>query len=153
MQIYNTIANDKIIAQLSDQRGLTLFNLFQNTCNIEQALACSSLFWPEVIEVEGYYFIREFSQGLDIDKLKKRFKNDKREIERRVNVWSVSDLFLMSWTDSIQNDEIFDEFCKVLKFFWELRFKNLFPDKLFTVELGYHLYGENGMAITVYQGE
>ena len=106
-----------------------------------------------MIEVEDHYFIRAFYDDFDINDLRKKFKNDKREIERRVNVWSVSGLFLMSYTKSIENDAIFDEFCKVLKFFWELRFKTLFPDKKFTVELGYQLYGENGVAITVYQGE
>lgn len=153
MKTYNTIADNKILTQFEDQRGENLFNLFQNSVNIEQALACSSLFWPEVVEVEGHYFIREFYNDFDINELKKSFKNDKREIERRVNVWSISGLFLMSQTDSIENDEIFDEFCKVLKFFWELRFKTLFPDKLFTVEVVYQLYGENGMAITVYEGK
>ncbi len=152
MRIYNTIARDQIITEFSDQRGCSLFNLFSNTCNIEQAIACSSLFWPEIIEIEDHYFIREFYNNFDINKLRSRFNNDKREIERRVNAWSIGDLFLM-YQKSKENDKIFDEFTKVLKFFWELRFKTLFPDKVFTIEIEYELYGENGMAITVYQGK
>lgn len=152
MKIYNSIANNKILSQFLDIRGDTLFNNFQNTCNIEQAISCSSLFWPEIIEVENCYFISQFYNNFDIKELKHKFNNDIREIERRVNVWSIADLFLTSQTDSIQNDAIFDEFTKILKFFWELRFKELFPEKTFVIELGYEMYKERGMAITVYQG-
>lgn len=151
MKIYKSIADNNIISQFSDQRGNSLFNLFQNTCNIEQAIACSSLFWPEIIELDGLFFIRAFYDDIYINELKQRFNDDKREIERRANAHSIFDLFLTTQSESLLNDAIFDEFTKVLVLFWRLRFKELFPDKTFVVELEYEMYGENGMAITVYQ--
>ncbi|GMA60395.1 hypothetical protein GCM10025859_08350 [Alicyclobacillus fastidiosus] len=51
----------------------------------------------------------------------------------------------------MDNDAIFDEFCKVVQHFWTERVKDLFPERNIVVEIGWEIVGEKGMAITMYQ--
>lgn len=150
-KFYKSIVGDDILDQFSEIKGNSLFNNFQNTCSIEQAISCASVFWPEIVEEDGFIFIKCFYEGQSLSRLKKTYGDYKREIERRVNSWSIADLFLLASTDSIQNDQILDEFSKTLRFFWELRFKQLFPCRDIVVELGNELYGERGITIVVYE--
>lgn len=87
----------------------------------------------------------------NIESLKKQFHGNRKEIEIFVNSWSVGDFFLMARDESVEDDVIFDEFCKLLQFCWSLWFKMHFPDRNVVVELGDSIAGESGMTITVYQ--
>lgn len=40
---HNSMVNDTVLKQFSNVMGISLFNNFQNTCNIEQAISCASL--------------------------------------------------------------------------------------------------------------
>jgi len=125
-------------------------NNASNTCNIEQHISVASVLWPEIVEERGYIFISEFYNG-NIDSLEQRYGNDRKQVELFVNSWSLSDFFLMSSDNSLNNDDIVKEFGKILLHFWKMRVKELFPDRGVIVELGEGLMGERGLTITLYQ--
>lgn len=80
-----------------------------------------------------------------------QFNGKRKEIEKFVNSWSVGDFFLLARDESLNDDAIFDEFSKLLKYCWSAWFKKHFPEKNIVVELGDSVAGESGLTITVYQ--
>lgn len=168
-RIYESIVSDSLITHFQDQRGKTLMNLAANTSGIEEVIAITSLLWPAIVEEDGYVFIAEFyvfdMQTLntrDLQKLKERFGNNKRKIERWVNAWSLPELFFKYQQfhageppppSAIDDETLVQAFGEVLRFFWSLRLKILFPQREFVVELGEGIEGESGLAITLYEKE
>jgi hypothetical protein len=150
MKIHSGVVSEQILNKFHNILGKSLMNNASNTCDIEQHISVASVLWPEIVEDEGHIFISEFYQG-NLKSLQEQFNNDRRKIETWVNSWSISDFFLMSSNESMLDDEIVDEFAKILKFFWTLRVKELFPEREIIVELGIEIMGELGLTITVYQ--
>lgn len=150
MKVYHSIIKNDIMKFFSKVRGNTLMNFAANSCGIEETLAIASLLCPEIIVEKGYIFISEFYNG-GINTLEKQFNNDRKKIEMFVNSWSLADFFLQSSNESVHVDEIIEEFGNVIKYFWTIRFKELFPDKNIIVETGFEIMGERGLTITVYQ--
>lgn len=148
--IHESIVAESILSEFRNQMGKTLMNNAFNTCSIEQFLSVSSVLWPSIVEVEGCLFVQEFYNG-GFEILQEQFDGDKKKIEQFVNTWSLGEFFLMARDESVDNDIIFDEFCKVVKFFWTLRVRQLFPNRTVIVETGDALMGENGIAVTMYQ--
>lgn len=136
------------LQRFQDPRGISLMNHVKNSYNAEVAIAMASLFCPEIVEEKGYIFISEFYNG-NVENLEKQFNYDKKQIEMFVNSWSLADLILND--DSIDVDELVDEFGKIIKHFWELRFQRLFPERNIVVEIGDKIMGERGLTVTVYQ--
>ncbi|CAM3137390.1 hypothetical protein PASE110613_17790 [Paenibacillus sediminis] len=150
MMIHRGIVNETVLNRFHNIMGNSLMNNAANTCNIEQHLSVASVLWPEIIEIDGFIFISEFYQG-NLNSLNEQFKNDRRQIELFVNSWSIGDFFLIPNSNSIHDDEAVYEFANVLKFFWELRIKDLFLDRKINIELGMGIMGEHGLTITMYQ--
>jgi len=148
-QVYKSIADDQVLSHFKENVGINLFNNSQNTCSIENVISVSSMLWPEIVEVGPYIFISYFYNG-NIENLESKF-NDRIKIEKMVNSFSLSEFFLHAFDESVLNETIFFEFCKVIKFFWELRFKTLFPERDIVVEIGENIMGEMGWTIVVYQ--
>lgn len=93
---HNSMVNDTVLNQFSNVMGISLFNNFQNTCNIERAISCASLFWTAVVEGDDCIFIKQFFSNFDMKKMREHFNSNRQEIERWVNTWSIIDLFLKS---------------------------------------------------------
>lgn len=150
MNKYNSIVNKDIMKYFKKERGKSLMNFAANSCGIEETLAVSSLLCPEVIEEKGYIFISEFYNG-DVETIEKQFNFDRKKVEMFVNSWSLGDFFLQANNESVHVDEIIEEFGNVIKYFWNLRFKELFPERNIVVEIGDEIMGERGLTVTVYQ--
>ncbi len=159
MKVYEGIVSEALLSHFSEQRGRTLMNHAANSYGIEEALAMASVFWPTIVEDDGHVFIAEFyTPGLQV--LKERFHNDKRKIERWVNAWSLPEFFYRYQRYSahdtrppsaIDDETLVQAFGEVLRFFWSLRLKSLFPDKEFVIEVGDAIEGESGLTITFYE--
>lgn len=150
MQILKSIVNDDIMNEFPEIRGRSLMNHAFNSCNIENTLSIASVFCPEIIEDDGYIFISEFYNG-GIKELKKQFNEDRKQIEMFVNSWSLAEFFNQPDDMLVHNDKVIESFGTILKHFWDLRFKELFPNREIVVELDDGIMGENGLTITVYQ--
>ena len=149
MKKYDSIVNNDIMKYFVGVKGKTLMNHAANSCNVENALAVASVFCPEILEVKDYVFISEF-YNYNIDSLEETFSYDRKKIEMFVNSWSLADFFLQG-DDTFRIDDVIDDFGRVVKYFWEIRFKQLFPNKNIIVETGFEIMGEQGLTITVYQ--
>jgi hypothetical protein len=125
-------------------------NHASNACGIEETIAVASVLCPEIIEIKGYIFIAEFYNG-NIDNLEEQYKYNKKMIEMSVNSWSLAEFFLQASNESVHVDAIIEEFGKVIKYFWEKRMIELFPDKTIVVEIVDEIMGENGLSVTLYQ--
>ena len=147
--IYESLVNEQILNEFPNRMGQSLMNHAFNTCRIEDYLSVVSVLVPRLVEVNGCILIEEFYNG-GYDSLEQQFAGDKQKIEQFVNTWSLGEFFFVH-DESIENDVIFDEFCKVVHHFWSKRVKELFPERNVVVELGWEMFGENGMAITMYQ--
>lgn len=134
----------------SEVRGKSLMNHAANTYGIEATLAISNLLCPEVVEIKDCIFISEFYNG-NIDSLVEQYNGDRKKIEMYVNSWSLADFFLLASDESVHKDEIIEEFGKVIKYYWKLRFKAIFPERNITVEVRDGIMGELGLTVTVYQ--
>lgn len=150
MKIYDSIVNENLLVEFSNPMGKTLMNHAFNVYGVESYLTIASVLFPKIVEVNGCYFISEFYNG-NIESLEREFDYDKQKIEKHVNSWSLSDFFLLAKDSSLDNDNIYFEFCKIIKYFWELRFKILFPDIKIQIDILDNYLGETDKTITVYQ--
>ena len=85
--------------------------------------AAAYLFCPEIIEIEGHIFIKEFcnfKEGEEIEFLNdlKRYYNNKKDIEMSVNSWSIGEFFLGD-IELMDNENVLTEFGKALVYFWK----------------------------------
>src|SRR5690625_2025728 len=135
MITHATVVKDTILNSFKNVMGTTLMNHAFNTCSVEEYLSVASVLWPTVVEVKKYLFIAEFYQG-DIERLEDQFRSNRKQIELFVNTWSLADFFLLARDESVDNDDILDQFASIVKHFWTLRFKELFPTRKVCVELG-----------------
>ncbi len=147
---YKSIVNNQIMQYFSEVRGRSLMNHAANTYGIEATLAIANLLCPEVVEINDCIFISEFYNG-NIDSLEEQYHGDKKKMEMFVNSWSLADFFLLASNELVHKDEIIMEFGKVIKYFWQLRFKELFPKRNIIVEVRDGIMGERGLTVTVYQ--
>ncbi|MEK4978176.1 hypothetical protein [Bacillus sp. FSL K6-6540] len=150
MEVHKSISNNEILKEFKNIMGVSLMNNAANTCNIEQHISVASVLWPEIVEVNDYIFISEFYNN-NIENLEVQFNKNRKQIEQFVNSWSLYDFFFLSVNESINNEKILMEFGNILKFFWELRLKELYKEREVVVEIGNNIMGENGMTITMYQ--
>jgi hypothetical protein len=161
MKVYESIVSDNILNHFPPHAAKTLMNFAANTSGIEEALAMATVFWPTIVEDDGHIFIADFyTQSLE--QLKVQFHHDKRKIERWVNAWSLPQFFYryhrfhaddLPSPSAIDDEALIRAFGEVLRFFWSLRLKTLFPDREFVIELGEGIEEESGLAITFSEKE
>ena len=66
--------------------------------------------------------------------------------------WDVNDGEYINRDSILYDDEhMINNFCKIIKYFWEKRAKELFPDKKIVVEWGDEIMGELGLTLVMYQ--
>ncbi len=156
-KLNKSVIDNQVFEEFEEQKGVTLFNHSANCCSIDDFLAIAYTLCPNIIEINGYIFIADLfdaegEAALErIRRLEEQFNGDKIKIEQWVNSRSLGDFFIGSYTRSMENDKIMDEFAKVLVYFWDKRVKELFPDKNIIIEIRDGIMGELGLSITMYE--
>lgn len=151
------IVDNQIFEEFEEQKGISLFNHAANSCCIDDFLSIAYILCPDIVEVNGYIFISDLfdeqgDEALDkVTRLEKQFNYDKMQIEQWVNSRSLGDFFIGSYTKSMDNDKIIDEFAKVLVYYWSKRVGELFPNRNIVVKTGNEIMGELGLTITIYE--
>lgn len=150
------IVDNKIFYEFSEQKGYDLYSHACNGCIIEDYLSIANIFCPDVIEIGKYIFFADMfeERGYDakkrIEELEEQFQN-KKDIEKWVNSKSVGDFFIGQESPSLDNYKILIKFCETIKYFWEMRLKEIFPEKEMIVEFGDGIMGELGLSVTMYE--
>lgn len=155
-KLLNGIIDNEIFNEFNEQKGYDLYSHGCNGCIIEDYLAIANIFCPDIIEVDNYIFLADMFEERDEDAkekirtLEEQF-NTKEDIEKWVNSKSVGEFFIGQESLSLNNNNILNQFCNTIKFFWENRLKELFPERKVMVEIGNEIMGELGLSITMYQ--
>ncbi|WP_192604384.1 hypothetical protein [Bacillus sp. OAE603] len=149
--------DNQIFQEFDEQKGISLFNHSANCCSIDDFLSIAYTLCPDIVEINGYIFISELfdAEGEEafekVKRLEKQFNGEKPKIEQWVNSRSIGDFFIGSYTKSMENHKIIDEFAKVLVSYWTRRVRELFPNRNFVVETGHEMMGELGLTLTMYE--
>jgi hypothetical protein len=104
--------------------------------DINMALSFAKFFYPEVIEIDGCFLLKDNFDENRYNQWKDTLGNDIRGIEGAMNSYEVVDFFHINTDYEDENiDEQIEALGTVLKTFWQLSFKERFPDKDIKVEL------------------
>ncbi|MDE7252860.1 MAG: hypothetical protein K2O32_07960 [Acetatifactor sp.] len=158
VKLYNSIIDTNIQHKLPEAGWCTdLVQYATYKCGIEGMISTAFLFCPEIVEVKGYIFIKQFfncAEGKELEYLKsleEQYQYNKKDIEMSVNSCSIGDFFVGDTRELMDDDDIISQFAHALVYFWKCRVRDLFPERNIVVELGYELMGELGLSITLYE--
>lgn len=139
------------------KKELDLLQYASGKSGIDGIILAAYLFCPDIIEVNGYIFLKEFwkcdeEKSLEMIKiLEEQYSYDKKQIEMSVNSWSLGDFFIGCNSKLLDNEKVIRQFGETLVYFWKQRMVELFPERNIIVELGNELMGEYGLCITIYE--
>ena len=156
--VYKSIIDKNIKKEFKDSDWCSSLMYYGTwRCKIDGLIAAAYLFCPEIIEIEGHIFIKEFcnfEEGEEMEFLNdlKQYYSNKKDIEMSVNTWSIGSFFLGD-IELMDNENVLIEFGKALIYFWKKRVDELFPNRNIIVETGMELFGEFGLSITLYEEE
>jgi len=135
----------------SQDPNKSFFNYVSNQVGVEGFLSVAGVLAPTLIEKDNGIFIAENLPMLN-GNMNTRFGSDIKTLERYVNLFCVSDFYLMAADDASQDDFLLLQFAKVTKHFWDMYLRNQFPEKLFDIELSENgLFDEDGICLTFSQ--
>jgi len=153
---FKGIIDNEIFNEFNEQKGYDLYSHGCNGCIIEDYLAIANIFCPDIIEVDNYIFFADMFEERGeyakekIRQLEEQF-NNKVDIEKWVNSKSIGEFFIGQKSPSLDNNNILNQFCNIVKFFWESRLNELFPKRKVIIEIGNGIMGELGLSITMYE--
>lgn len=155
---FKSIVDETIKNEITEANWCTdLIQYSTYKCKIDGLIAAAYLFCPQIIQVKDYIFIKQFwncSAEASIERicrLEEQYGNDKKSIEMSVNTWSIGDFFIGDSSEFMDNEKLLHQFGNAIVYFWQIRVRELFPEKEIIVELGNDLMGEFGLCITMYQ--
>ncbi len=154
MKIHQSIVSNELIKQFPTDFPieLSLTNFVANCVGLEAVLACSALFCPEIIEIDGVIYRSENNDQKVYPN--DSYGTDKKTLEMASNVFPISQFFLMEDDKASDDYMLITVFSEVIKYFWNIRLKSLYPNKTFEfIITDDGLYGEEGFCMTFYEVE
>lgn len=112
----------------------------------ELALIYSSVFWPELIEVEGFVFLKENYDAAYFARV--AAECGRENVEATINTTYLQDVFGVGeeWPDN----SVWTALGELLRDSWKARAEALFPDREFATKFAW--YSEGGdPGVTFYQ--
>lgn len=154
MILHKSIVSNKLIGQFPSDfpTELSLTNFVANCVGLEAVIACSALFCPEIIEIDGVIYRSENNDQKVYPN--DSYGTDKKTLEMASNVFPISQFFLMENDKASDDYMLITVFSEVIKYFWNIRLKSLYPNKIFEfIITDDGLYGEEGFCMTFYEVE
>ncbi len=126
-------------------------NYVANFVSIDNFIAVVGLLSPSFIEVNGFIFLKDHYYAKKILN-ESRFGNDRKTKERYINLFCLSDLYLLA-ANELSNDKKWQIIqAELIAKFWKQRLKEVFPTKDFEVEvLSDGQFDENEVCVTFSQ--
>lgn len=129
----------------SDQDGLNIYSYISYTCDPEDVLVMSRLFFPDFVCVDGCVFLDfKYSPGM-VGLLSSYSDMEKMDVEMSVNRFSLYDAFF-GVGDKV-DDLIYEQLCGVLVVSWGMALGKVFPGVEFKFESG-NLESDYGPSLT-----
>ena len=130
----------------------SFFNYVSNLVGLEGVLSVAGLFTPELIIENNCIFLKENYPVISNNQLYKKFGNDTKTLERHVNLFCVSEFYLLAADEASQDEFLLLEFARIIQSFWQMYLNHQFPEKEFDFELHENgFFDEDGLCITFSQ--
>lgn len=150
----NNLFEENIISEYNEWKNANPNNFnwwkYVNVkADLQTALGFAKFFYPDIIEVEGCFLLKDKYNTEIFNGWKKCCNNAKTEIEKMMNLYEVADFFHINRTEGEDEEIQIIALGNVLKYLWTLGFKDRFPNKKINVDV----FQENDGAlfITVYE--
>lgn len=146
----NEIISEFIEFKNANEGNFTWWNYVNMKSDIKTALGFVKLFYPDIIEVEGCFLLKDKFSEKYFELWKNDCQNNKTNIEKMMNLYQVRDFFHINVDEEDENlEEQIQALGEALKIFWSLSFKNRFPNREIVVSVFEEDDGE--LFITVYE--
>lgn len=124
------------------------FNYVANNVPIESFISVAGMLAPRFIELNNSVFLEENIKIVHGNR-DFRFGNEKKNIEKYVNLFCLSDFYLLAETESSSNGTLLLKMAHIIKAFWEIHLFESFPNRSFDVEIYENgIFDEDGICIT-----
>ncbi|SFE49748.1 hypothetical protein SAMN05216378_3329 [Paenibacillus catalpae] len=119
--------------------------------DLQTALGFAKFFYPEIIEVNGCFLLKDKYDEQRFQSWKDACNNSKKCIERMMNLYELADFFHINTTfdegDDIQGQV--KALGEALKLFWSMSFRDRFPERQIVVDI--FVEYDDQLFITVYE--
>jgi hypothetical protein len=130
----------------------SFFNYVSNKVGLEGVLAVAGMLTPELIVEKDCVFLKENYHIIANNNLFEKYATDDRTLERYVNLFCISDFYMLASDEASNDQDLLFQFAKVLKYFWSIYLKDTFPERVFEIEIAEDgLFDEYGLCLTFSQ--
>lgn len=112
----------------------TWWNFVNMKADLQTALGFAKFFYPDVLEVEGYFLLKDKYRSDTFKGWKKDCKNNKQCVEKMMNLYEVNDFFTIQQRDD-ETEEQVHALGEALQQLWSLSFEQRFPQRNIVVNL------------------
>lgn len=146
--------NEEIIKEYCEWKkanpmNFTWWNYINIKSDLQTALGFAKFFYPEVIEIDGCFLLKDKYNEEIFKQWKQECKSDLASIEKMMNLYEVKDFFHINTKFDENESEQLSALGEVLKLFWYMSFKHRYPEKDIKIDVFEEYDGE--LFITVYQ--
>lgn len=117
--------------------------------DIQTALGFAKFFYPDIIEIDGCFLLKDKYSPKIFKGWKKDCNNNKTDIEKMMNLYEVGDFFHINKSYSENEHLEVIALGNTLKHLWLLSFKDRFPNRKINVKV-FEEY-DGALFITVYE--
>lgn len=117
--------------------------------DLNTALGFAKFFYPDIIEIEGCFLLKDKYSEKNFEMWKKDCRNNKRCIEKMMNLYQVRDFFHINVDENDDTDEQIQTLGNIIKNFWSMSFNDRFKNRNIVVNL---FKDHDELFITVYEG-
>lgn len=152
MELFNEdLIKEFIENKEANRNSFTWWQFVNLKSDLQTALGFAKFFYPEIVEIDGCFILKDKFEERVFKDWKKECKDDRTCIEKMMNLYEIADFFHINTTFDEDEDE--EEQVKalgnVLKLFWSMSFKDRFPERKIVVDV-FEEYDEQ-LFITVYE--
>lgn len=116
--------------------------------DLQTALSFSKFFYPEIIEMDGCFFLKDKFDAEQLESWKSSCDEDKTCVERMMNFYQIKDFFDQNQNEEENEEEQVVVLGSVLKLFWNMSIQHQLSDPTIVAEL----FEDRGdLFITVYK--
>jgi hypothetical protein len=144
---------DELLKEFNDFKNantnnFSWWNYVNMKSDLQTALAFAKFYYPEIVEVQGHFLLKDRYKDELFQKWKVDCGNDKTAVEKMINLYELKDFFHINVNEDENELEQTVTLGNILKLFWSMSFKQRFPEKIISVEI----FEEwDSLFITVYQ--
>jgi hypothetical protein len=150
MDIFNEeIVSEYMESKIINKNKFSWWKYVNLKADIQTALGFAKFFYPEIIEIDGYFLLKDKFDECTFNGWKKSCNDNKIQVEKIMNCYEVKDFFHINTDYNDENiDKQVEALAEVLKLFWGMSFRNRYLDRNIIVKT---FYEYDSLFITVFE--